>query len=267
MKTVSVIGCGNLGSVIAEGVANQLSDCWKLLGVYDINAEAAHDLAEKYGCTACDDADGLLAMKPDLVVEAAGPVVLKLYAEKVLEAGCDLIPLSVGAFADADFFARVKALAEEKGRKVYVVSGAIGGLDIMQSALVSGGLRSRIVTEKAPRSLKGAPWFDEHPLDESKTYTVFSGNAVDAIKGFPKNVNVAVATALATVGPENTEVVLVSIPGKTTNTHRIELDADFGRATVEIESHPSAANPRSSILAGLSVIAKLKNLASAVSFI
>jgi predicted dinucleotide-utilizing enzyme len=55
--------------------------------------------------------------------------------------------------------------------------------------------------------------------------------------------------------------------GRNINTHRIELEGDFGHAVLEIASNPSAVNPASSDIAAYSVLAKLKNLAEDISFI
>ncbi len=265
-KRAVLIGCGNLGSVIAAGIAKDLAGQWELAGIMDSNAETARTAAQKYGCSVCDDVPGIAALCPDVVIEAAGPGVLRTYAEPVLEFA-DLMPLSVGAFADDGFYRAVREKAAANGHRIHIVSGAIGGLDLMQSVLFAGDLNARIITEKGPASLKGAPWFDEHPLDETKETIVFRGDAIEAIKGFPKNVNVAVACALATTGTKEIYVEIDSIPGKSLNTHRIILEGDFGRASVEIESRPTPDNPRSSTLAAYSVLARLKNMTDTVSFI
>ncbi|MBO5999324.1 MAG: DUF108 domain-containing protein [Lachnospiraceae bacterium] len=265
-KRAVLIGCGNLGSVIAAGIADSLSDHWELAGIVESNEETARAAAQKYGCRICGDAESIAGLCPDIVIEAAGPAVLRIYAEAVL-GFADLMPLSIGAFADEEFYKAVQEKAAANGHRIHIVSGAIGGLDLMQSVLFAGSLHAEIITEKGPDSLKGAPWFDEHPLDETKENTVFSGDAVEAIKGFPKNVNVAVACALATTGTRDISVVIDSIPGKTLNTHRIILNGDFGRASIEIESRPTPDNPRSSTLAAYSVLARLKNMTDTVSFI
>ena len=95
---------------------------------------------------------------------------------------------------------------------------------------------------------------------------VFSGTAKEAIEYFPKNVNVAVATALATVGVDNTKVVIKSIPNLTSNKHEIQLLGNTMKITVGIESTPSNDNPKSSSLAAYSVIALLKNLVSTIAY-
>ena len=55
---------------------------------------------------------------------------------------------------------------------------------------------------------------------------VFAGNAREAARGFPANVNVAAALALAGIGPERTTIEIWADPGVDRNIHRIEVEAD-----------------------------------------
>ncbi len=199
MKTVALLGCGNLGRMVAKGVVGGLAGRYRLAAVYDVNPAAADALSAECGCDSCHSLDELLARRPDYVVEATGPAGLTGSAVPVLRAGSDLVILSVGAFADADFYNEVRSVAEQSGRKVYVVSGAIGGFDVMQAATLIGNLTASIANVKGPQALEGAPILEGRTLPDDKV-TVFSGNAKAAIEAFPHNVNVAVALAVATVG-------------------------------------------------------------------
>ena len=91
---------------------------------------------------------------------------------------------------------------------------------------------------------------------------VFSGTAREAARGFPANVNVAAALALAGIGPDRTTIEIWADPTVTRNTHLIEVEAEAARLTMQIENVPSAENPRTGRLTPLSVIAALKKLAS-----
>jgi aspartate dehydrogenase len=91
---------------------------------------------------------------------------------------------------------------------------------------------------------------------------VFTGTAREAARGFPANVNVAAALALAGIGPDRTTVEIWADPGLTRNTHRIELDADSVRLSMQIENVPSLENPRTGRLTPLSVIALLRKLSA-----
>ncbi len=66
--------------------------------------------------------------------------------------------------------------------------------------------------------------------------------------------NVAVTTALATTGVENTKVSINSIPGFESNKHEIKLVGETISINVIVETKPSKDNPKSSALAAYSVI-------------
>ncbi len=91
---------------------------------------------------------------------------------------------------------------------------------------------------------------------------MFEGNAYDAAAGFPANVNVAAALALAGVGPERTTVRIWADPGVTRNIHTVRVESDAARLTMTVENVPSEVNPRTGKLTALSVLACLRGLSS-----
>lgn len=256
---LGIVGCGFLGNIIVEAWKNRLLEEYEFIGCVSRSKESAKALAEKAECKACADLDELLALAPDYVVEAASPGVMRDIAEKVLRNRTSLVVLSIGAFADADFYAHITRTARETGTRVHLASGAIGGFDVLRTAALMSGIQSSITTEKGPASLKGTPVFDENLLTNIDTTQVFSGGAQDAIALFPTKVNVAVATALATAGPEKTGVAIHSVPGFEGDKHRIQVVGDEVRAIVDIYSRTSA-------IAGWSVVALLRNLVSPIVF-
>ncbi len=65
----------------------------------------------------------------------------------------------------------------------------------------------RMTTRKPPRGLAGAPYLVAHGISVdglNAPKQVFRGTAREAAAGFPANVNVAAALALAGIGPERT---------------------------------------------------------------
>lgn len=120
-----------------------------------------------------------------------------------------------------------------------------------------------MITRKPPRGLAGAPYLAERGLSLdglASALKVFEGTARDGARGFPENVNVAAALALAGIGPERTRLEIWADPALDRNTHRIEVDADSARFSMTIENIPSAENPRTGRLTPLSVIACLRGL-------
>jgi aspartate dehydrogenase len=77
---------------------------------------------------------------------------------------------------------------------------------------------------------------------------LFAGNALDACRAWPRNVNVAATLSLAGIGGERTEVEIWSDPALARNVHEIEIDSDSTLIRITIENRPSATNPRSSAI-------------------
>ena len=90
----------------------------------------------------------------------------------------------------------------------------------------------------------------------------FKGNAIDAAKGFPANINVGAALSLAGIGPERTHIEIWADPTVTRNTHRIYVEGESARFEMLIEGVPSESNPATGKLTPLSVIATLRGLVS-----
>lgn len=268
MKTykLAIVGSGSLGSIIGKYVSKELSDDFEILGVLSGKVENAKKLADQIGCKAYKTLDEIIEDQPDYIIEAASPEVFKAIGVEVLAKGISIIPLSVGALADKEFYKKVKQTAVENKSRVHIPSGAVGGFDVLQSAMLMDEVEVSITTEKSPKSLNGAPFLKGRELSEENSEAVFSGSAREAIAHFPKNVNVAVATALATTGAESTKVAIQSIPGFKSNRHTIKLVGETINVEVKIETTPSEDNPKSSALAAYSVIGLLKNLVAPITF-
>jgi aspartate dehydrogenase len=198
----------------------------------------------------------------DIVVECAPAALLRDIAEPGLAAGRTLVVLSCGALLDN--FDLVELARRHAGR-ILVPTGALLGLDAVQAA--AQGLISRIhmITRKPPNGLDSAPYLVEHGIGVAgldRALCVFTGTAREAARGFPANVNVAAALALAGIGPDRTTIEIWADPGVTRNIHRIEVEADAARLTLQIENVPSLENPKTGRLTPLSVIALLRKLSS-----
>ena len=206
---------------------------------------------------------GRLWEDADIVVECAPAQHLRDIAEPALANGRTLVTLSCGALLDN--FDLVE-LARRGGGRILVPTGALLALDAVQAAALGGGIaRVQMTTRKPPGGLEGAPYLVENQirvtgLDEAKL--VFSGTAREAARGFPANVNVAAALAMAGLGPDRTMIDIWADPAVDRNIHRIEVEADAARFSFQIENVPSVENPKTGRMTPLSVIALLKKLTS-----
>jgi aspartate dehydrogenase len=136
------------------------------------------------------------------------------------------------------------------------------GLDTVRAMAVGEITEVRLLTRKPPAGLQGAPYLIENDIDISnltEAVRVFQGSARDAAKGFPANVNVAAALALAGIGPDNTEVEIWADPGIDRNIQTVMIASDAGEATMTMRNIPSA-NPKTGRIVAQSVLATLRRL-------
>ena len=167
---------GSLGSIIANSISKDLKDDYDLIGILSSRVENAEKLASKVQSKAYIDLDELINDKPDYIIEAASPNVVKDCAFKILDNGINLIILSVGAFADNAFYNEVEKIAKKRNCRVHLASGAVGGFDVLSSAMLIGNSSVRIITEKSPNSLNGAPFLQGRNLSEENIEEVFEGD-------------------------------------------------------------------------------------------
>ena len=254
---VGIVGLGTIGRSVAHALAAGLPGC-ALAGA--TSRDAARGAAFLETLAGRPPFLGLpeLIERSDLVVEAATQVALGEFGPRVLEAGRDLLVLSVGALLDHPEWV---PLAASHGGRIHAPSAAIAGLDGLKGAAVDGHLQSVVMeTRKPPRGLAGAPGVAGRDLERLVEETlVFEGSAREACRAFPANVNVVAAVSLAGLGPDATRIRVYVVPGLTRNRHTVTAEGAFGRLRVEIENIPSE-NPRTGKLSYLSTIAYLRDL-------
>jgi aspartate dehydrogenase len=264
---VALAGAGAIANVLIDGIARGCAGTARVtaIGRQEREAEQVDERARRQSALAFAE----LARLPehaDLVIEAAGPDVVRQYAAGWLAAGADVMILSAGALVDPVFTAGLRAVARAHKRRILVPSGAVAGIDGIRAGAL-GGLRSlRLRTTKPPRGLAGAPHVVAHGIALeafTEATTIFEGGVDDAVRAFPSNINVAAVIALAGAGVP-VRVSVVADPHATANTHEIEASGDFGTFTVRLDNEPSPANPKTSALAPLSALAMLRRLSESL---
>jgi aspartate dehydrogenase len=202
-----------------------------------------------------------LARACDIVIETAPARLLPEIARPVLSAGKKLVVLSVGALLELPELA---GLAEQHGGQILVPTGALLGLDAVTAA-AEGEIHSvTMVTRKPVEGLLGAPFLEEQGINImgiTQPLQIFNGTAREAAKGFPANLNVAVALSLAGIGPDETKLEIWADPGITRNTHTISVDSDSASFTMTIQNIPTD-NPKTGRITALSVQALLRKLSA-----
>lgn len=257
--TVALGGLGAIGFPVARRLALGIPGLALTAVAARDPARAAQRLAEA-GIAVPVVPLAELAVRADIVVESLPAAAFRVVAEPAIDAGRLFLPLSVGALLDhLDLIDRAK----RSGARIIVPTGALLGLDAVRAA-AEGEIRSiTMVTRKPPGGLAGAPFLVERGISLDRLAAplkVFEGSAREGARGFPANVNVAAALALAGIGPERTRLEIWADPTVERNTHRIEVEADSVRLAMTIENVPSLENPRTGRITALSVIACLKGL-------
>lgn len=212
------------------------------------------DIAAEPGLTRWDRPEALIAARPDLVVECATHEAVRDTVPQLLEAGIDVVIVSIGALAKPDVVARIEAAAKKGGAKAIAVSGAIGGLDVLRAARLAGLDSVTYIGRKPPIAWTGTPAEKLLDLNNLAEATIFyEGSATAAAQDYPKNTNVTAAVALAGIGFENTRVRLIADPEATGNQHEVEATGAFGSFRIALNNKPLPENPKTSWLAALSV--------------
>lgn len=250
---IGLIGAGALGTYLIE---EQKNYSYEVVSVFVRDKQKYADFAKKHHLTLYDDLDDFLASSIDCVVEVAGVPAAKQFGVKVAKQK-NLLIISIGAFADDAFATEIEKTAKANGHTIYLPSGAIGGLDLVQNAKDTNQLESVIIETRKP-----AHSLIDEPITTEKV--VFDGIAKDAIAKFPKNVNISIALSLAGLGVDQTKVRLIADPVATTNQHKITVSGPFGEASFHISNEPLPTNPKSSFITAMSIIGTLERISRTI---
>ena len=265
LKRIGLLGCGAIGTQIAIAIDTGIIQA-QLTHIFDTDKKTAENLLTKLKQKPIIVENvHLLSSNPvDLIVEAASQQAVSDNALSILQNRRDLMVMSAGALLDESVFEIISDACSEYKKTVYLPSGAISGVDAIKS--VRNELESvTITTTKHPRSLKGAKFFETSNLDLdniSDETIIFEGTASEAVRLFPKNVNVSALLSLAGLGSHETIVKVIANPNIDKNIHRIEAIGKFGKINTIVENTPDNTNPKTSRLAILSAIETLRSICS-----
>lgn len=262
MKRIGIVGCGAIGKALVQATqSGRLSV--RVAGVTSRSEKNAREFLASFA-----DPPPYLSLQElihnsDLVVEAAGGAVVPQLAKAVFAASKDLMVISVGALLDHP---TIIDESRRTGCRLYVPSGAIAGLDGIKSASVGRIEHVTHTTRKPPAGLEGAPYLVQHAISLAgleNEKEVFYGTAREACRGFPANVNVTAAVSLAGIGPDQTRVRILAVPGLLRNCHDIDVEGEFGKLHIHIENVPSE-NPKTGKLTALSIIRAIEDAVDTV---
>jgi aspartate dehydrogenase len=269
-KEIALIGCGAIGSELAQSIDNNFIPNCSLSIIFDIDYNKLKNTSEKLKNKPTlfnnfiEFINSSKFEKIDLVIEAASINAASNYVIDVLKKGKNMLIMSIGVFSDHKFNKEIIEILERNSNNVFLPSGAIGGIDIIRS--IKNHIESiALTTTKNNKALKGAPFFKNNNIDIDKINmkkVIFEGNAHDAIQQFPSNVNVSALVSLAGIGFKRTNVKIVVDPDELNNTHELNIKWKFGDVLIKISNRPSLDNPKTSYLATLSALECLRSIYS-----
>ncbi len=255
MRT-AIIGCGNIGSTIAEYIAR--AEAFELYGLSDTDNKQFNTLAAALGMPDIRHLTLEEAVREaDLVIEAANSGVVEhlLRQPELDQPGKRLLVMSTGGLIP-----HLERLSGWQHGEIHIPSGAIAGLDAIKA--VAGQIdQLSLTTTKPPAGLANAPFIREKGIDPEhfrKPMVIFEGGLREAIAGFPKNINVAASLYIAS-GFEGLNIRIIADPAARCNRHRVLCEGRFGQIDTTTENLPSS-NPKTSYLACLSAIASIRGI-------
>lgn len=261
--TVGIGSLGSIGTRVAAGICDSMTG-FRVSVVSGRNEAVASAKMQAMGSDAVFRALEELAEEAEIVVECAPVAVFEKIAVPAIEMGRTFIPASVAGLL---FHPHLIERAAATGARIVVPTGAIAGLDAVRAAGKDRIDSARLITRKPPDSLAGAPGLEGKTYDPAaltEPLCVFEGNTLEVAKAFPANVNVAAALALAGIGPERTRVEIWADPDTSINSHTIRVESEAMRMDLVLDVLPSPANPKSSTLTPLSILAALESLVTPV---
>jgi aspartate dehydrogenase len=268
-KSIGLIGCGTIGRELAFAIDKSLVGNGTIVFLFDTVMTASSNLKRKLvnnNPTIFSKFSHLISSESfkqtDIVVEAASQDAVRAYAKKIVLSDKSLMIMSAGALSDSRLLHILYNAIAKHDSHIYVPTGAIAGIDAIYSVrhLIDFVM---LTTTKNPKALAGAPYFklrNTKPESIKKKTLLYDGNATNAAKLFPSNVNVAVVLGLAGRGTRNTRVRIVADPRTTQNEHQIVLRGMFGEISIMVRNAPSPSNPKTSLLASLSAIECLRRI-------
>jgi aspartate dehydrogenase len=263
---VSLLGCGEIGRILARAVREGRAGRVQLRYLFDRDPSRSRRLAEELGGgvrVAGSFSEILSDPETRVVVEAASQAAVAEYGEEVLRSGKDLMVMSVGALADEDLLRRLREAAARGGSRIHIPSGSVLGVDGVKAAGLVGIREAQLTTRKPPAALAYSPYLKERGVDLShlkEPKVVFEGTAREAVRAFPESVNIAATLALAGVGFDGLRVRIIADPTLDRNVHELRVRGEAGEMVTVARNVPSPGNPRTSYLAALSAIMRLRDL-------
>lgn len=261
MIKVGIVGCGTIGKELALACQKRFREEVTLAAIADHDVSRARKLQKELNPKPLILSSDALIQRCDLVIEAASMASAYEVSKKALSLGKDVMVMSVGGILGKE--REIFNLARTHRCCLYLPSGGVVGIDGLKAANIGKIHRVTLTTRKPPQGFEDAPYVIKHgiPLKNLKQEKLlFEGNAAEAVRGFPKNINVSATLSLVGLGAKKTRVRIIATPHMLVNVHEVYVQGDFGSFYTRTENFPSEQNPKTSRLAMLSAVATLERI-------
>lgn len=233
-RSVGIIGCGLIAQPVIRELVRGHLDGWKL------EAVLARSPRRLQGIDVLGVAEQFFDHSFDLVIDAAGPDALRDHGRVALTAA-ELWSVSGTALVNKTLRQDLESVGAEHGHRLRLLPGAISGLDGVSTMSVAHDGRVSATIDLVPSG--------------DTTEVVFVGSAAEAAGRFPDHVNVVVATALAGLGLDRTEVT-VRQPAAG-QPHTLSIEATSRDGSVTATTRPVVSRPDGVHTVAASLIAAL----------
>ena len=201
MKKIAILGCGQLGSIVADAIASGLLPDYTLCAAMSRKLPDAGPCAPKRAARPASPWTRCWPRDSDYVVETAAVQVAK---ESCLPGGAGkpgwaLSPSASALLRMPIFYAKACAAAKAHGGRIYLPHGAVGGFDVLHTVALMAKAKNQpitaeIHTHKGPASLKTRRCSPKRLMTTPESDGA-GRHRCRGHPGMPTKVNVAVAAA------------------------------------------------------------------------
>lgn len=245
---IGIIGIGTMGEVLIKNVVSKYKHKLDAVFIYDIDGNKMQQLKLKFKWLKQVKSLEEIVEKSDFLTEAASVNCAKKLIPLIEKYKKDILFMSTGGLLGSETFLKQ---AEESGIEVIIPHGAVAGLDAIRAVKLAGIKSLSITSYKPVSALLGSPYLIKNKIDLKKIKgkkLVFQGSVKDAVRGFPKSINVS-ATLLLTSGLKDLNVKIYALKGSKNITHVIDVKSTISDLQLVCKNYPSRENPRTSALA------------------
>ncbi|MDP8234030.1 MAG: DUF108 domain-containing protein [Candidatus Saelkia tenebricola] len=245
---IGIVGVGTIGKSVIKNVISQYKDKLNAVFVYDLDIDNLKHVKADFEWLKPVKSLEEIVKKSDFLVESASVACVKSLIPLIEKYKKDVLFMSTGGLLSREDFLKK---SEEQSVEIIIPHGAIAGLDAIKAVKLAGIKSLSITSYKPVRSLLGSPYLVKNKINLKNVKgkkLIFEGSVKEAVKGFPKSVNVS-ATLLLSSGFKDLKVRVYAHEDSKTIIHVVDVESNISNLQLVSKNYPSLDNPRTSALA------------------